>query len=218
MSINATNTGVKKEIIPSGNYVARCYSMIHVGTSEENIMGEYKTTNKVRITWELPTELRVFNEEKGEQPMVISQEFNLSMHEKSNLRKFLESWRGQGFSDDEAENFDITKLLGIPCMINIIHKLSTKSGNQYAIISNVSAIPKGMNCPPQINPTFEFNFEDKFSIEVLESFPDFIKDKIKASDEYKKLIAPNSSDIADLPESDSVYNDGENNDGSDLPF
>ena len=34
MSINATNTGVKRELIPAGNYAARCYSMIHIGTVE----------------------------------------------------------------------------------------------------------------------------------------------------------------------------------------
>jgi len=196
--INATNSGIKRELIPAGNYVARCYSMIHIGTITETIMGEEKVMNKVRITWELPTELRVFKEENGEQPMVISQEFTLSMHEKSNLRKFLESWRGKGFTEDQAESFDITKLLGVPCMINIIHK-EAKKGNEYALISNVSAMPKGMECPPQVNPNFEFNYEDKFDEKALESFPDFIKDKMKSSDEFKKLFQPENSD---LPETD----------------
>jgi hypothetical protein len=63
MAINATNEGKPRELIPAGNYVARCYQMIHIGSVTENIMGEEKQLNKVRIGWELPTELRVFKEE-----------------------------------------------------------------------------------------------------------------------------------------------------------
>ena len=58
MAIIATsNGGTSYEPIPSGSYPARCYSMIHLGTIEENILGTVKKLNKVRITWELPTEL-----------------------------------------------------------------------------------------------------------------------------------------------------------------
>ena len=208
--ITATSSGVKRELIPAGNYVARCYSMIHVGTIEEEYMGEMKTVNKCRITWELPTELRVFNEENGEQPMVISKEYTLSMHEKSNLRRDLESWRGKGFTEDQAAGFDVTKLLGVACMLNIIHK-TTKKGSEYATISNISTLPKELICAAQINETFEFNFEDSFSEETVESFPDFIKDKIKSSAEYKAL----NSEIVDLPESESAHVDEP---ADDLPF
>ena len=81
-----------------GNYVARCYSMVHIGTIEETINGVAKKLNKVRIGWELPTEMKVFKEEIGEQPITISKEFTLSMHEKSTLRNFLKNWRGKDFT------------------------------------------------------------------------------------------------------------------------
>lgn len=185
--ITATNSGSKRELIPAGSYVARCFEMIHIGTNLESIMGVDKVLNKVRISWELPTETRVFNEEKGEQPFVISKEYTLSMHEKSNLRQDLEGWRGQGFTEDQAKSFDITKLLGIECLLSIIHRV-TKAGNEYATIVSISRMPKGMVCPELVNPVFEWNFTDHFDAEKLELFPDFIKDKIKSSDEYKKLI------------------------------
>jgi hypothetical protein len=204
MSITATNSGVKRELIPAGNYPARCYQMLHLGTIEEEYMGEPKILNKVNITWELPTELRVFKPENGEQPMVISQEFTLSMNEKANLRKFLESWRGKGFSDDEAKSFDITQLLGKTCMLSIIHKTS-KQGNEYATISSVAAMPKGMECPPQVNPNFELNYQ-QWDVKKFESLPDFIKDKMKRSEEYKALTMPANTEAK------------EEKDDSDLPF
>src|SRR5688500_13440346 len=126
MAIHATNKTAQRELIPAGNYVARCYQMIEIGTVKENIMGDEKTLHKVRIGWELPTELKVFNPEKGEQPLVISKEYTLSMNEKSNLRKDLKSWRGKDFTEDEARKFDITALVGVPCMLNIIHKPSKR--------------------------------------------------------------------------------------------
>jgi len=213
MAITATNEGVKREIIPSGNYVARCYSMVHVGTVEEEYMGEKKVMNKCRITWELPSELRVFDEAKGEQPLVISKEYTLSMHEKSNLRHDLESWRGKGFTEDEAKAFDVTRLLGIPCMVNIIHRQS-KKGSEYATISTISPMPKGLVCPMQMNPTFEWNFTDNFSMDVLDTFPDFIKDKIRSSVEYRKL----TGEFIDLPESEHAYTDIDKDDDEGLPF
>lgn len=130
------------------------------------------------------------------------------MHEKANLRKDLESWRGKGFTEDEAKEFDITKLLGIPCMLSIIHKVS-KSNSEYATISTISTIPKGMECPAQINANFEFNYTDKFSLETVELFPDFIKDKIKSSVEFKAITNPNEAEIT---------NEDVNQDASDLPF
>ena len=208
--INATSSGAKREPIPAGNYVARCYSMIHIGTVEEDILGEKKMLNKVRITWELPGEMRVFHEDKGEQPLVISKDFTLSMHEKATLRRDLESWRGRSFTEEQAKSFDITKLLGVPCMLNIIHKV-TKSGNTVAVISNISSIPKGFACPDQVNPNFEWNFEDKYDEFALAEFPDFIKDKIKSSAEYKKLV----NMPIDLPHDEPVV-DAEPSD--DLPF
>ena len=74
--------------------------------------------------WELPTEIKVFKDENGEQPCVISKEYTLSMAEKANLRIAFKIMAVKIFTEDEAKSFDITKLLGVPCMINIIHKTS----------------------------------------------------------------------------------------------
>ena len=40
------NTETKREIVPSGTHIARCYSMIHIGTVEWEWQGETKYSNK----------------------------------------------------------------------------------------------------------------------------------------------------------------------------
>lgn len=201
MAINATNEGKKFEPIEAGNYVARCYSMIHIGTIEETIQGKKKHLNKVRIAWELPTEMKVYKEENGEQPAVISKEFTLSMNEKSTLRAFLKNWRGKDFSDDEAKSFDITVLLGLPCMLNITHKPKADGSAIYAEIGNVSAMPKGMVCPPQINDIFELNYDD-FDTAVFATLPEYIRKKMEASLEYQAILSNDISQLASELEQD----------------
>lgn len=204
MAINATNNGTQRELIPAGNYIARCYQMLQIGTVMENINGEMKPMNKVRIGWELPTELKVFKEGEGEQPNVINQEFTLSMNEKANLRKMLASWRGKDFSEQEAKCFDITNLIGVPCMLNIIHKPSKDGAKTYQTIGSVSPMPKGVPCPPMINKQSILQFDD-FDAALFNSLPDFIKDKIKTSDEYKALTMPHENHA--IEQKDEVTDD-----------
>ena len=185
MAILATSSGSTKnfEPIEAGSYPARCYSMIHIGTVDEVILGAVKTLNKVRITFELPTELKVFKEENGEQPQVISKEFTLSLHEKATLRGFLKNWRGQDFTEEEAKSFDIEKLIGAACMLNITHKKSKDGTKTYAEIGSVSKLPKGLICPDQINESFVFTYDD-FDAVKFSKLPEFLRQKMVTSFEY----------------------------------
>jgi hypothetical protein len=212
MAINATNNGSQRELIAAGNYVARCYQMIHIGTVIEQVLGQAKTLNKVRIGWELPMELKVFKEENGEQPCVISKEYTLSMNEKANLRKILASWRGKDFTDEEAKCFDITKLLGAACMINIIHKPNKEGTKMYEEIAGITPLPKGFVCPSQINNNMVWDYDNP-DLHLLANLPDFIKDKIKTSEEYCRLIQPNHTNADSQP----IYNPSPES-VDDLPF
>jgi hypothetical protein len=179
----------ERELIEAGNYVARCYKMVEIGTCDEEYQGIKKTAHKVRIGFELPTELKIFKPEDGEQPCVIDKEFSLSLHEKSTLRRYLQGWRGKAFTDEEAEAFDITKLLGVPCMLNVIHKPSAKDPTKiYQEIDTISPMPKGLVCPPQVNETFVFEFEN-FDESKFNVLPDFIKEKIVKTPEYKEAVS-----------------------------
>jgi len=189
MAIIAKSTGesTQRELIPAGTYVARCYSVVHLGHIVQKYMGEEKLVDLVRFTWELPTELKCFSQEKGMQPCAISKEMTFSLNEKSNLRAMLNAWRGKALTEDEAKAFDLAKLIGAPCMINLIHQPSKSNPEKvYERIAAVMPMMKGMTCPPQINPSMEFSVlefdRDKFAL------PSFLQEMITGSKEYQAMM------------------------------
>lgn len=127
------------------------------------------------ITWELPTELHVFKEDKGPEPFVVSKEYTLNLGDKSNLRKDLESWRGRPFTEEELKGFNIGKLIGAACLISVIHK--TTAGGVYARVSTISPVVKGMAVPPAVLDPIVYDV-DSGKNEVFNSLPDWVKAKI----------------------------------------
>jgi len=212
--ITATNEGGGFATLEAGTYPARCYKMVHIGTVLEEFQGQKKILNKVQITWELPTELNEFKQGEGKKPYVLSKEFTLSLHEKSTLRAFLKAWRGKDFTEDEAKSFDITKLLGVACMVSVGHKES--KGKTYAEINAVSPVMKGFEVPKQVNPTFELNY-DNFTLEAFNTLPEFIRKKMESSNEFKKIEALIFESEQQKKHSTDPINEQENiND--DIPF
>ena len=168
-----------RQIAPEGAYPARCYQIIDKGTTFDEKWGNKK--RKVQFLFELPTETAVFSEDKGEQPFYVKGVFNLTMGEKASLRKFIESWIGKKLTDAQAGDFDITKLLGHPGMINIGH--TGKEDRVYANIMSISPLPKGLACPPAINELLAYDTTEHDE-SVFNKLPDFLKDDIRKSDEW----------------------------------
>jgi hypothetical protein len=214
MAIYAEQNSTPRELIEPGLHVARCYKMIEVGTVQEEMVingrKEVKTLKKVRIGWEFPEMLKVFDEKKGPQPLVIDNEYTLSMGSKANIRKMMESWRGKPYTDQEAVKVDITKMLTQPCMINLTHKQAT-SGKVYEQISSVVQMPKSMVCPPQVNPTFNLSY-DTWNQDMFDGLPEFIKNKMQTSLEYKKMFNNTPDTLSNMGSSVGDVED------DDLPF
>lgn len=207
-SITATNNASTFEPIAAGNYFARCYSMVDLGTQNTGFKdeaGEDKWQRQVRIGWELPDES--FEKDGHQRCKTISGTYTLSMNEKANLRKILESWRGASFTDEQAKAFDVTKLLGVACMLNIIHKTSN-GGKLYANVSAVTSVPKGMGVKAQVNKTEVFTFEE-YSDDSFSRLPDYLKDIIKKSTEWNELSSPSLTPISTTPANEVA---------DDLPF
>lgn len=180
MAIKIPKSAPQVQIEPN-TYIARCYSMVHIGTVEYDWMGEKKQANKVRITFELPTETKVFKEEEGPKPLVISGEYSLSLGKKAKFRPLLENWRGKPFTEDEAADFDVSKLVGVPAMISVI-----VNDKGYAEIGSIVKLPKGTECPPQVNPSQILDY-DNWDEEQFKKLPEFIQKKIMSSVEYRRM-------------------------------
>jgi hypothetical protein len=193
--ITVPKSDFKKVLIPTGTYVARCYKMIHIGTLTKNFGKGDQGQNILRISFELPTELNVFKEGEEARPYSVDKEYTLSLGEKSNLRKDLKSWRGKDFTQEEADAFDVSKLIGVPCMINVIHTPKKSDPSVfYETIVSISTLPKGFECPKQINESFEFSVSD-FDKEKFDKLPEYFQKEVCKSKEYKALFSENKTEI-----------------------
>lgn len=124
---------------PPGQHSAVCVDIVDLGMLEVTFGKETTNKHKIRIVWQIE---EVMADNK---PYIASKMYTLSLHQKSQLRKDLESWRGKQFSPEELEGFDVENLLGVNCLLNVIQEVSTKNGKTYSNIASIMRLPKGMN-------------------------------------------------------------------------
>lgn len=171
--------------VPAGAHVGRCYSLIDLGTQLST--GQYgeKMQHKIQIKWELFGE-----DEQGAPlttdeglPMTISKSYTLSLSDKASLRKDLASWRGRDFTEEEAKAFDVTKLLGAYCMVNVT--TSENNGKTYTNVAGLTPLPSALknSKPNAVHENVIFNLDDP-DWELFDSFHDKLKEAIKRSPEY----------------------------------
>lgn len=173
--------------VPVGNHPARCYGVISLGTQPG---GQFPDAFKVLVMWEIPGE--TIERDGKRQPMSINREYTLSLSEKANLRKDLESWRGRPFTELELNGFEVKNVIDAPCLLNIIHKPRAKDGKMQAKVASVSPLPKGLAVPPLANPKLTYEVEDGRS-EAFNRLPEWVRKKIEGCEEW---IAPAHVDQA----------------------
>lgn len=137
MPIIAT-AGDNKEFTPApaGLHQAVCVDVVDMGILEVTYAGKSKKQHKVRVVWQIDEPM-----EDGK-PFIIQKRYTLSLFEKAALRKDLESWRGKPFSQEEEAAFDLERLLGVNCFLNVIHV--QKDGKTYANVAGVVPLKKGL--------------------------------------------------------------------------
>lgn len=178
-----------RELVPAGSHMARVVGIIYLGTVKGSWQGKETESYKIRLTWELPNEMRKFKEDEPEKPMVISKEVGFSMGKKSTLRPIVEGIIGTSLTDEEAYGFDIEKLIGMPCIISVIQEEKGDFG-KFSTMKTAAPLMKGTECPPQITETKILSY-DSWNQEYFDSLPDFIKDKIKSTPEYNRMQMKN---------------------------
>ena len=193
--------------VPQGVHIGRCYSLIDLGTQLTN--GQYgeKLQHKIRVGWEL------FGEDENgqpltidvdgkEMPMTISKSYTVSLHEKANLRKELAAWRGRDFTEEEAKAFDVSKLVGAYCMVNVT--TSESNGKTYSNVAGLTPLPGALkNAKPQpVHDNIVFNLDEPDRA-LLETFHEKLRDAIKRSPEWAKVTGGNSATGA-IPEDEDA--------------
>lgn len=185
MGLRASDSGGTFVPVPAGSYVARCISVIDLGT--QTSVGKYgeKSAHKVRLSWE------VFGEDEDGQalvvndmPMTVSKEYTVSLHEKAALRKDLAAWRGRDFTDDERRGFDIDKLLGVYALLNVTHDVGS-NGKTYANVAGISPLPKSLAAtkPAGVHALTRFDI-DAPDMKVFGDLPEWLQKRIKAAPEF----------------------------------
>jgi hypothetical protein len=175
--------------VPAGTWPAVCFRVVDLGTQETTFQGERKEQHKVMLSFEIHDEECRMDDGK---PMTIHQRYTWSMHEKSTLRKHLEAWRAKPFLDSDIGEggFDIRKILGVPCMVSIIH--NTTNDKVYANISSIAKLPKGMKAGELVNDkVYIALLPSEFDRDAFAKLAEGLKTTIMASPEYKRLFASN---------------------------
>lgn len=126
------------EPAPEGLHQAVCCDVWEQWTEEKREDWGGGLVEKTRICWEIAE----VNPKTG-RPYDVSQKYTLSLHEKSNLRKHLEAWRGKKFTTAELKGFDLEVLVGVNCQLQVLHNES--EGKVYANIQAI--VPLGKTTP-----------------------------------------------------------------------
>jgi len=187
MSIVAKG-GEKSSSFPSvsvGVHKARCIKVIDLGTQKNEYEGNITWKRQVLVIWETPDQTNETSES-----LTISKWYTLSLHEKSNLGIDLTSWRGRAFSEIEKKGFDISKLVGVPCTLNVIQ------GNKNNKIGSVMPLAKGDKIAEQYHTSVIFDLKDfqNGKKEVFNQLPEGIRNIILRSRELEGLDQSDTGD------------------------
>lgn len=199
----STDRGGDFEEPPVGTHLARCYGIIDLGTSMTDFLdknGKPKSRSQIMARFELPEELM-----SDGRPFSVAAFWTNSTNEKATLRIVLDTWRGRPMTNEEADRFDLNKIVGVPGLVTL-----GKNQKGKIKVMGVGPLMKNQKCPPQVNTTSVL-WLDEFDRDVFDKLPDGLRDIIKRSDEYKAMMR------GGVPESDPVNDVTEDHDSS-IPF
>jgi len=179
MPLKFADSGSSFQSAPAGNHVARCVKVVDLGTQKGEYKGETIIRRQVLIGWELPLELMREGPSAGK-PFLVRKIYTASLGDKATLRKDLEMWRGKAFTSDELKGFEAKAVLGKPCMVSVIQN---EKGS--AKVGGITAVPKGMEVPGQMNQSSYFSLEpDEFNMSAYDVLGKWDKETIALSPEF----------------------------------
>ena len=117
---------------PAGLQRIVCCDVVDLGLVANMYDGEQKMQHKVSVRWQ--------SERKFDgKPYLIQKRYTYSLHEKANLRKDINGWRGRALTDEQCKTFDLEKLITQNAYANIIHV--TRKGKVYGDVAALMPPP-----------------------------------------------------------------------------
>ena len=121
---------------PEGLHQAVCVDFVDLGVMDTPWGEKAQCEVRWQIDEVLPT--------SGARFLVVKR-YTASLNEKATLRHHLESWRGRKFTAEELKGFDTEQLVGVNCMVQIMHVQGTKNPEAtFAVVQAVVPMVKGM--------------------------------------------------------------------------
>jgi hypothetical protein len=128
------------ETAPEGLHPGVCCDVWTIWTEERPERWGGGLVDKTRIVWQIDQTYK--GDDGKERRYEVSMPYTASLHEKAKLRHHLESWRGRKFTKEELDEFDLEKLIGVNCQIQVVHNVAT-NGNTYANVQAIVPPAKG---------------------------------------------------------------------------
>ncbi len=170
--------------VEPGVYIAVCVYSIDLGEQ----LCEYKDktksyNNQVRLGFELIGE--TVEIDGKQEPRVLSRTLNFTQSKNGGLRKFVQSWLGKTFTDDEFRELDTNDLVGTPAQLSVV----LNESGEYANIDTIMQLPRGMAAPSPASALIRYDMEP-WDDDAFAALPDWAQEMIKKSTQYQKLHVP----------------------------
>ena len=192
--------------VPQGTHIARCVTVVDLGVqqtpwgSKEQVYLGFEVPS-FRVEWEK-------DDQKLQGPGLVGATWTLNLYEEANLGKNLISWRGKPFTKEEKAGFDLFKLLGVPCMLSLVHNKAT-NGNTYANIASIMGCPPGTEIPKQETESVGYTATDSRYSGTLDKLPEWLKKK--ALEGQRQSSYPDTTVAPPTPPPEDGFDD-------DIPF
>ncbi len=221
-------TRVEQPVLEPAGYPGRLVQVIDYGLQNQRpFKGEEKPpAPEIGLTYELSDEFMIDKEGKVLEDKPRWQSEIIPLH---NLvaEKAKSTQRYYALDPEEKQGGDFVKLLGTPCIINIVN--NPRDGKVYNNVGSLSTIraKDAEKLPPLVNKPSAFLLDEP-DLELFNSFPEFIKTKIKANLNYngsplQKLLGEKSTakppvDVEAEVSAVEAGVDGSDNSSDDVPW
>lgn len=171
-----------ERVLPeAGTHIALLTQIIDWGT----VTDSFGSRRKVEFVFELPESTHVFNEERGEEPLIVTTKCALTIGKGSALKDLIEGITGEDLS--KADEYELETLLNRACQL----QLALKESGEYTNVEIKSYMQLSKSDSKR---KFKAHGEvlmldlDNFDEETFKMLPEWKQKKIAESPEYKEAI------------------------------